>query len=107
MQKFNLYALTCPMAMVYVRRAVNDAIKNQFEGKVMIITIEASMGRDLPLFLSNVSEFVKLTEQSAIELPKDLKENWLETAEATTDELKGVTHQHLFTLMFTKKMCNA
>ena len=95
-----LEAARCPMAMIYVRKSINLAVAAGYAGDVIITTIEPSMKRDLPLFLTSVENNVNLKSHDITPLSTNLKNAWLESGEATSDELINITDQHSFTLTF-------
>lgn len=95
----DLEASRCPMAMSYVRRAVDDAVAGGFKGEVSIVTIEPSMVRDLPLYLASV-ENVEISSVKDSKLPQDLIEEWLASGEATEEELLDIDKQSVFTIKF-------
>ena len=99
----NLEATRCPIAMVYLRRAIEKATASGFSGEVVITTIEQSMERDLPLYLSNFhgeTGAVKLKDKKKIPLESKIKSTWLASGEAIEEELQGVEQQQIFTLVF-------
>lgn len=101
-QQLKLEATRCPVAMIYVRQAVREALDAGFKGVVVIHTIEASMERDLPLFLSNFYSptEVDLIDKKEVPLLESIKSEWLNSGEAVIEDLANIDTQHLFTLTF-------
>lgn len=98
--KLNLKAIRCPEAMIYVRRAITNAINAEFKGNVVISTIESSMKRDLALYVENCEAEITVSDEITNPLSKDIKAQWLESGEATQCELDDITHTNEFCLTF-------
>jgi hypothetical protein len=96
----DLKALRCPAAMIYVRRAINNAIDAKFNGEVQIHTIEASMARDLALYINSCDATIRIGVENIKDLSEKQKAQWLKSGEATECELKGIEQTRTFTLMF-------
>lgn len=96
----DLKATRCPTAMLIIRRAIDSAKSEEFVGKVTIRTIEMSAERDVTYYLAQV-EGVEVSAVETNVLPNHLVDEWIESGEAITCELKGVSTYHDIELLFT------
>lgn len=99
-QNLNLKALRCPAAMIYVRRAIQNAIDTNFKGIVVVSTIEPSMKRDIALFLNSCDANINISEENKVALTDCLQKEWVESGEATTCELENIDSIQEFALTF-------
>jgi len=95
MQLFDLKASRCPDAMLFVRRAINSAIENGYQGNVELRTIEPSMIRDLPYYCSQLDQ-VEILNVYHTKLSELTKQQWLDNDDAIEDELMSMKDQIIF-----------
>ena len=96
----NLKATRCPEAMLLVRKAIENAVEQEFSGSVCIHTIEQSMSRDLPFYLNSQATGVTLVSTGNIPLSATLRVDWLNSGEALEEDLNGIEKIQTFTLTF-------
>lgn len=101
-QIFDLNATRCPIAMVYVRRALNAAMEQGFIGDLTIRTIEPSLLRDLSYFAGYFAGKIDIIEATQSEVTLSMKNNWINNNSAVEDELLDIKFQHSILLKITQ-----
>ncbi|MBB1389488.1 hypothetical protein H5185_08640 [Shewanella sp. SG44-6] len=100
--EFDLKATRCPIAMVYVRRALTLAIEQEFEGNLTIKTIEPSLLRDLSFFAGHFEGKIDIINSSQTDVTLSMKNNWIESNVAIDDELNDIKYQHNILVKISK-----
>lgn len=98
--QLDLKANRCPAAMIYVRRAIDGAISQEFIGSLTVLTIEPSMHRDLKQYVSAIDADVTISTSTSSVLNVEMKKEWLLSGEAIDSELEEIENIHVFTLVF-------
>ncbi|GIC77630.1 hypothetical protein [Moritella sp. F3] len=99
-KKMDLKAIKCPTAMVYIRRAIENAVSQSFTGHVEIITIEPSVERDLTYFLASIDGNASIVKVIKEPLTDDLRNDWLSSGEALPAEIENITDKIHLTVEF-------